>query len=347
MLPLRPDGQGDYSRVELLNSGGHPGTSPGTYVGQAFSRITSIEVAGEDGPADVSWRSAGNLNQTRWYGHSTLLPTGEVFLTSGGDVDHVIAPGTERPRTTPELFDPETETWTPVAEQNRPRTYHNSAVLLPDATVLVGGHNPIPTGYTNHTTIPGNAPNDGRDPSFEIWEPPYLHWGVEQPGIQVQRDTVDLGDQLTIGLDNITAEDVESVVLVRHRAETHLIDGDQRTVELPFDVPNGNASSIRAQVPDNGNVLPAGPYMVFVNRSTERGPVPSKAAFVSVGIGDDGEVVGTEEVEQTLVDEATSLVGAEAEPVRTAPATPTGLAGGSLLALAAAAVVALRRRWAS
>ena len=309
MLPLRPDADGEYRHVELLNSGGHPGTAPGTYVGQAFSRITSIDIT-DEGAASVSHRSAGNLNQTRWYGHSTLLPTGEVFLTSGADVDHVIAPGSERPRTVPELFDPETETWTQVAEQGQPRTYHNSALLLPDATVLVGGHNPIPTGYTTHTTIPGNAPNDGRDPSFEIFEPPYLFRG-ERPVIEGVSDTsLAPGDEVTIALGNIRAEDVDSVMLVRHRAETHLIDGDQRTIELAIDRPSASAANVRATLPDNGNVVPPGPYMVFVNRTTADGPVPSEAAFVTVEIGDDGDIVGTRTVEQDVVEQTLSMIGA-------------------------------------
>ena len=345
MLPLRPDDDGEYTTVELLNSGGHPGTSPGTYVGQAFTRITSIQLDGEDGPATVSHRAAGNLNQTRWYGHSTLLPTGEVFLTSGADVDHVIAPGSERPRTVPELFDPATETWTQVAEQGQQRTYHNSATLLPDATVLVGGHNPIPTGYGSHTTIPGNAPNDGRDPSFEIWEPPYLHWGVERPEILDVRETVQPGQPIDVTLREPLSEDqIDSIVLVRHGAETHLIDGDQRTVELPIERIDGNR--VRVSVTDNGSVLPPGPYMLFVNRASEKGAVPSEAAFVSLAIGDEGDIVGTAEVEQTAVDGLTALIGAEAGTVETAPApvSTTGLAGGVLAAMAAAGAVALRRR---
>lgn len=345
MLPLRPDEDGQYTTVELLNSGGHPGTAPGTYVAQAFTRITSIQLDGEDGPATVSHRSTGNLNQTRWYGHSTVLPTGEVLLTSGADVDHVIAPGSERTRTVPELFDPETETWTQVAEQGQERTYHNSAMLLPDATVLVGGHNPIPTFYGSHQTVPGNAPNDGRDPSFEIWEPPYLHWGVERPEVLDVRETVQPGQSIDVTLrEPLTEDEIDSVVLVRHRAETHLIDGDQRTVELPVERIEGNR--VRVSVTDNGSVLPPGPYMLFVIRASEKGGVPSEAAFVSVGIGDGGDIVGTATVEQTALDGAASMIGAEAAPVEPAPPpiTATGLAGGSMVAMAAAAAVALRSR---
>ena len=44
------------------------------------------------------------------------------------------------------MFDPETQTWTELAEQAKGRTYHNTAVLLADGRVLVGGHTPIATG---------------------------------------------------------------------------------------------------------------------------------------------------------------------------------------------------------
>jgi hypothetical protein len=60
-----------------------------------------------------------------------------------------------------------------MATANRPRTYHNSAMLQPDGRVLVGGHAPINTAYLFSITVPGFSPNDGRDPSFEIYSPPY------------------------------------------------------------------------------------------------------------------------------------------------------------------------------
>ena len=71
---------------------------------------------------------------------------------SGSDRDEVLLPGTGEPVTTPELFDPVTETWRPLAPQNRPRTYHNTAMLLPDGRVLVGGHAPISTAYSFNIT---------------------------------------------------------------------------------------------------------------------------------------------------------------------------------------------------
>ncbi len=276
MLPIRPDESGEYSKVELLSAGGTLAPTPGSYFPVSFSRLTELDVDGNQ--TTMSTRQTSPLNRARWYGHGTVLPTGEVLVTSGGDRDHVLAPGLEAPITTPELYDPETETWTPVADQIQERTYHNSAVLLPDARVLVGGHNPIPTGYNSHVTLPGGfAPNDGRDPSFEIYSPPYLFRG-DQPQITEVADTFGVGSTQTIELD-IPAADVDDVVIVRNTAETHIVDGDQRAVEVPVVERNGN--TITVAVPD-ANVLPGGPYMLFVNKATDEGPIPSKAAMISV-----------------------------------------------------------------
>ena len=38
-----------------------------------------------------------------------------------------------------ELWDPRTGTWTELAPSSRDRVYHNTAMLLPDGRVLVGG----------------------------------------------------------------------------------------------------------------------------------------------------------------------------------------------------------------
>ncbi len=332
MLTLRPDETGRYANAELLNTGGVAGTSPGGLVGLPFTRITAVDIA-EDGSETVSSRAAADLNATRWYGHSTLLPSGEVLLTSGGDTDDVVAPGGGRPRLIPELYDPATDTWTQMTSQSQPRTYHNSAVLLPDATVLVGGHNPIPTGYTTHFTIPGNAPNDGRDPSFEIFEPPYLHRG-DRPVIVSAPTSVDLNQQATLTLD-IPADQIRDVVAMRHAAETHIIDGDQRAVELTIVSRDGNDLVVR--VPDTGNVLPAGPYMIFVNKDTDDGPIPSEAALVSVTSNVVADGTATESAPEPAATDApaSEVLGEQL------PATGGGLAA-ALLGIMGAAV--LRRR---
>ncbi len=283
MLMLKPDGDGRYAKARLLTGGGVLGlaaaTSPGSYLPTRASKITTVDTSG--GEDRVSIRRTGPLGQPRWFGSGTLLPDGEVLVTSGGDKDEVVGPGTERGVTQPELFDPQTNRYRPVASQQAPRTYHNTAALLPSGEVLVGGHAPISTLYLNNTTIPGGfAPHDGRDPSFEIYKPPYLFRGT-QPKIRKVRSK--WGYDKTYGVrTDIPSQDIDSVVLIRFASVTHLVDGGQRGIELPVKARRGR-KLLLVDAPPSGAVAPPGPYMLFVNRKTDHGPVPSVARTVMVG----------------------------------------------------------------
>ncbi|AGP78759.1 kelch domain-containing protein [Alteromonas mediterranea 615] len=287
MLPLTPDSEGKYSKAEFLTAGGVltgvAATSPGLYVGTNLARIDSVTIDGEKMLYDS--RSTGSLTQGRWYGTGVLLPTGEVLVVSGADRDEVVLPGSGKPILKAEIFDPETETFKQVAEQNRPRTYHNSAALLPDGSVLIGGHAPINTAYAYSVTLPGFSPNDGRDPSFEIYKPAYMFG--DRPAIGKKNKTVSVGERFRIGLKNgdeasaaMNAK-IESAVLIRRTNITHLIDGDQRSVILP--IVRHNTNSIVLEMPSQQAVVPPGDYMLFVNARDEEGNlVPSASKAITV-----------------------------------------------------------------
>lgn len=276
MLPLRPDKDGNYTKAEFLTAGGVLGPSPGSYFAVRDSRIRTVDTTKGDRVTD---EKTGDLNQARWFSSMLLLPTGEVIAFSGADRDEVIGPGVEFPIQQAELFDPKAKTWRAISSARQPRTYHNTAVMLPDASVLVGGHAPISTLYANNTTIPGGfAPHDGRDPSFENFKPPYLFRGP-QPVIKKVRSTINYGSTFGIRTD-VPAEEIESVVLVRNAAITHLVDGGQRNVELPIRRNNGKLLLVGA--PPKGDVAPPGPYLLYINKRTQKGPVPSVARQVSV-----------------------------------------------------------------
>ncbi|QDG35668.1 DUF1929 domain-containing protein [Alteromonas mediterranea] len=287
MLPLTPDSEGKYSKAEFLTAGGVltgvAATSPGLYVGTNLARIDSVTIDGEKMLYDS--RSAGSLTQGRWYGTGVLLPTGEVLVVSGADRDEVVLPGSGKPILKAEIFDPETETFKQVVEQNRPRTYHNSAALLPDGSVLIGGHAPINTAYAYSVTLPGFSPNDGRDPSFEIYKPAYMFG--DRPAIGKKNKTVSVGERFRIGLKNgdeasaaMNAK-IESAVLIRRTNITHLIDGDQRSVILP--IVRHNTNSIVLEMPSQQAVVPPGDYMLFVNARDEEGNlVPSASKAITV-----------------------------------------------------------------
>lgn len=279
MLPLKPDADGNYRKAEFLTAGGTLGlvgaTSPGSGVPVALSRIDTVDIAA-DGSMALSSRNTGSLNQARWYGTSVLLPTGEVMLFSGADYDEVILPGTGTAILQTEMFNPVTETWTPMATQGRARTYHNTEILLSDGRVLVGGHAPISTSYAYDLQLPGKSPQAGRDPSFEIYNPPYVFRA--RPTIGSAPAALDHGQ--TFDVATADAGTIESVVLIRRAASTHIVDGDQRSVELP--IVSRSAGGLKVQMPANANVAPPGYYMLFINKRTAEGLTPSVSSSVLV-----------------------------------------------------------------
>jgi hypothetical protein len=274
MLPLRPGKGGGYTKARFLAAGGVLLPTPGSYFPVRTSVITKVDTAAGDA---ITTRQVGDLSRPRWYSTGVLLPTGEVIAFSGADRDAVATPGFELPIQQAELFDPKTKTWRPIASGNRPRTYHNAAALLPDGRVLVGGHAPISTLYGPTVDVPGFAPNH-RDPSFELFEPPYLFRG-ERPEILGAADTVRPGQTLEIAVDR-DAKEIRRVVLMRHTSITHLRDANQRSVILKVTKREGRTLTV--QLPAEAAVLPPGPYSLFVNRRAEKGLVPSEGEPVLV-----------------------------------------------------------------
>jgi hypothetical protein len=280
MLPLQPGTGGAYRTASFLSAGGIAGTTPGTYLASRASAITTVDTTKIPGDpvtgGAVTTTATGDLNDARWYSTAVLLPTGQVMAFSGADRDEVDFPGTGFPTTRAELFDPATRTWKPMATAHQARTYHNTAILLRDGRVLVGGHAPIPTMYGAHQTLPGGfSPNEGRDPSFEIYSPPYLFAG-KRPVIK-RVSAARYTKTLRIRVKG-PARDIKSVVLVRNPSVTHLVDGDQRSVVLRVVKRKGRI--LRVAPPPNGNVAPPGMYMLFVNRAQGSTLIPSVSASV-------------------------------------------------------------------
>jgi hypothetical protein len=280
MLPLVPDAAGNYTKASFLTAGGTASAvapSPGTALGTNLSRVDTVTI-GPTGVESLSSRSTGPLNVSRWYPSGVLLPTGEVMAFSGADIDEVDAPSLGQPVKQAELYNPETKTWTPMATATRPRTYHNTAVLLPDGRVLVGGHAPISTAYLSNIAVPGGEPNPNRDPTFEIYEPPYLFAG-HRPSITAADDKLDYGETIRIATPD--AASIDNVVVMRNSAVTHLVDGDQRAVQLPVVRRTPGAVSVKA--PPRPEVAPPGPYLVFLNQKVGGRMVPSVGHQTTIG----------------------------------------------------------------
>jgi hypothetical protein len=292
MLPLRPDASGAYTRAEFLTAGGVVGgyvaPTPGTYFATDASRIDTVDTAG--GTLAYRTRLTGKLVRRRWYGSGVVLPDASVMFFSGADRDGVVLPGLDVPVVVAERFDPRTETWKPMATQHRTRTYHNTALLLPDGRVLVGGHAPISTAYLNNIDLSslGFSQGDGRDPSFEIYSPPYV-FRNDRPVIQnVPAKAADVTRGQLYTVTTPDAAKIEAAILIRRTAITHLVDGDQRAVVLPV-VARG-ANWVRVRIPSAPAVAPAGHYMLFIQKTTADGPIPSTSTPVRV-VGASGTCV--------------------------------------------------------
>lgn len=114
-------------------------------------------------PVTNNFTAAGSMAEKRTNHTATLLPNGKVLVTGGGvapnsasgvSLDFFPQETVNSPSLTAELFDPQTETFSPAGNMNTARSSH-TATLLPDGTVLLlGGSHPWTNanGYTSDNT---------------------------------------------------------------------------------------------------------------------------------------------------------------------------------------------------
>lgn len=284
-----------YKEAEILIAGGTAGVAPSTYLGTTLSEVvrwtSEGRVVNESPPKAPFAGLAGDpsqLRNRRWYGSSVVLPTGEVVMVNGGDKDDLIDPGSAEAVRTAEIYDPQTGSWRELATGTRDRVYHNSAILLPDGSVLVGGNSPAPAHYLRHD-FPVTASNNFKDSTFEIYKPPYLFRGPRPVVSSVV--PVSNGRAIKVALgEETSANDISELVLVRMPAATHTIDADMRALKLEYTVAGSN---LIARLPGRGDgrILPPGPYYVFAMRNTSDGRVPSIAQVILVQPVGAGKVV--------------------------------------------------------
>ena len=289
-----------YEEMTLVTFGGVLGPSPGSWLpANPFTTLTTV-----DADDTVSSRRTGNLNHARWFGSGVLLPDGKVLAVGGDDKDDALVPGLGVAVRIPELYDPATGTWTDMAPQARDRGYHNTALLLPDMRVLVGGNAPIPAGYGGeHHDLGRPFANNDDDPSFEIWSPPYLFRGPRPVISHVQRGLA-YGESFDIATPD--AGLIDSVVLLRTPSPEHASDSDQRALKLDF-TENGPDRLI-VSAPPSGTAAPPGSYYLVVNKKSLQGPIPSVARMVEVGRRDRAEAL------QPFADQAPVPVNGSATP---------------------------------
>ncbi|GAA2432758.1 galactose oxidase-like domain-containing protein [Streptomyces macrosporus] len=198
-------------------------------------------------------------DEGKMYVSAVILPDGTV-LETGGALHNRAEPVHEA-----SIFDPTTDTFTPVAPDPEPRGYHSGSLLLPDGRVLSYGDNPGDGSYATTLSL-YSPPYLSKGPRPDIAPPSSREWtyGTEN------RITVSGGGQIT------------KAALVRPEAVTHSSDPNQRYVDLPMTVHGeapGGGTEIGLNLTDNPNLAPPGWYMLFV---TDANGVPSVAEWVRI-----------------------------------------------------------------
>jgi uncharacterized repeat protein (TIGR01451 family) len=207
-----------------------------------------------------AWQATALMEFPRSYLNLTVLPDGQVLATGGGGTTDKANFATAVYEA--ELWSPISKAWTTLSRAQNPRLYHSTALLLPDATVLVAGG-----GRQN-----GRSQPDPKDQAnAEIFSPPYLFRGA-RPVISSAPSILPYGTAFSIGTPD--AARILSVSLMGLGSVTHSFNMNQRFVPLTFQSAGG---SLTVLSPPDGNTAPPGPYMLFL---VDTNGVPSVAAMV-------------------------------------------------------------------
>ena len=205
--------------------------------------------------ATPTYVPAPTMDTKKMYVSAVILPDSTVFETGGSST--TIHNG-NKPVFSSQIFDPKTNAWSKTAAPSVPRSYHSSALLLPDGRVATFGGNP----------------EDSFEMRIEIFTPPYLQQSGPRPTIMSAPTEMTYGGEYTIGTTQGSA--LRSAVLVRPAAVSHSSDSNQRLVDLAATAAPGGAT---VKVPGNRNLTPPGWYMLFV---VDGNGVPSVAKWVHV-----------------------------------------------------------------
>jgi hypothetical protein len=237
---FREEGTGvmyDEGKV-LIAGGGIPPTS-------------SAEVINLNQPAP-SWRQVSPMNNSRRHPTTTLLPDGKVLVTGGScgsQYDDQTCPVLPA-----EMWDPVLEKFDTMASMDAYRGYHSTALLLPDARVLVAGGDQGPRAQ-------------------QIYSPPYLFKGA-RPTITSSPTNVVYGNAFFVGTPD--GANIGAVNWIRLGSVTHAFNQNQRINRLTF---TAATNGLNITAPSNPNLCPPGHYMLFI---LDRNGVPSVSRIIHI-----------------------------------------------------------------
>ena len=230
---------------KVLQAGGNPNQN------QSENATKTVEMIDFSKPKAV-WSYVAPMNSPRQNENLVLLPDGTVLAVGGGTGGGRYT----NPVLQPEDYNLASNTWTLYNPQQAQRTYHSTALLLPDGRVLSAGSDSGPNAKT-----------------LEVFSPPYLSNGT-RPAITSAPGSLTYNQQFTITTPD--AASIKRVALIKVASTTHATRFDERFVDLSFKI---GAGQITATAPLSGNYAPPGYYMLDILNSSG---VPAVMPFVLV-----------------------------------------------------------------
>jgi len=227
--------------------------------GGASSGALIINITGAGGGPSVT--STQSLSSKRRWVTATILADGKVLATGGSEVRNELT-GVNN---SAEIWNPSTGQWRRGAEGQLARLYHSTALMLPDASVLVAG---------------GGSPGPLHNENAEIYYPPYLFDAsgelATRPAIATAPTYLDIGQTFTVDLE--PAQNIDRVVLVKTGAVSHSFNMDQRFLELTF---QRNGDRLTVDAPARAVDAPPGFYLLFV---IDPAGTPSIGRIMRIGV---------------------------------------------------------------
>ncbi|KAF5386334.1 hypothetical protein D9757_006701 [Collybiopsis confluens] len=257
-----------------------------------------------DGSAPA-YEQDDDMLETRTMGQFIIMPNGKLLVVNGGENGTAgYSQNTDvttqysqmpygmslaaAPATKPAIYDPNApkgSRWSNdgLSSSSIARLYHSSAILLPDASILIAGSNPnVDVNLTTFFPTTYKA---------EIFYPPYFSSSTRPSPSGIPSTLTYGGSYFNITLSSSsysgsanTAAGNTTVAVIRPGWTTHAMNMGQRYLQLNTSYTVNNDGSIvmhTSQMPPNANIFQPGPALVFV---TVNG-IPSNGTFVIVGSG--------------------------------------------------------------
>jgi hypothetical protein len=247
---------------------------------EATSSAEIFDYDRQDPPNSPGWRrtrhrdldpteSPLDMANQRFMSDAMLLPDGTVLVVNGAARGASDTSGNSVLMA--EVFDPETETWSAVGSQSRPRHYHSVGLLVPDGRVVVAGN-----------TWEFNPGNQVDDKTVEVFSPAYLFRG---PRPSITQAPGQVGYAVDFEIETPEAQAIESVMLIRQTSVTHTNNMDQRAVGLAIVQKDPKRPTVlKVKSPPNATTAPPGYYLLFIvagQALSDR--IPSVGKFIRIG----------------------------------------------------------------